>query len=71
MARVQVGFVADRTPDGNFLPPRPIYREIPDEIVEKDEYLPLDDLAKVFADKFMAYKRAELAAKRKAQREKK
>ncbi len=65
MALVMVGTIALRSPDGNFLPAKPIYREI-EEPKETSEYLPFDELAEIFADKFKTYK----AAQRKIHKEK-
>lgn len=60
MALVPVGIMAMRLPDGNFLPAVPIYREIElsQKEAEKSEYLPLDELAEIFADKFKKHKEA-------------
>ena len=56
MALVQVGIKALRFSSGEFLPSEPIYREIAEDQESQNEYLPLDELAEIFADKFKAYK---------------
>ena len=70
MARVQVGIIADRDENGNFLPARPLYREIPDGEYEKmkDSFwlggrIPLSreaerDMYELFADQIKAHRRA-------------
>ena len=70
MARVQVGIIADRDEKGNFLPARPLYREIPDEEYKrmKNSFwlggrIPLSkeaeqDIYELFADLFKAHRRA-------------
>lgn len=65
MALVQVGTMALRSPSGEFLPSEPIYREIAEDQESQSEYLPLDELAEVFADKFKAYKAAKSRRKKK------
>lgn len=58
MALVQVGHVGIRGPDGRVIREQPIYRDLP-EITETEEnegsYLPLDELAEVFAKRYKAY----------------
>ena len=62
MAMVQVGVMALRTPDGEFLPATPIYKEIPDEDFNKKtgmthaEERACDELAVLLAKKFKQYK---------------
>ncbi len=62
MAMVQVGVIALRTPDGNFLPATPLYKEIPDENINKEtgmthaEESAYSDLATMLAKKFKQYK---------------
>lgn len=56
MALVKVGIMAQRAPDGEFLPANPIYQQKRTLPKPKGEYIPYDVLAKVFADKFKAYK---------------
>ena len=58
MALVQVGAMALRKPNGDFLPMQPIYREFAEESEQQSEYTPLDELAEIFADKFKARKAA-------------
>jgi len=58
VALVKVGVIALRSPSGDFLPEEPIYRDIPEEKPES-EYIPLDELGELFADKFKAYKKAQ------------
>ena len=64
MALVQVGMIALRTPSGEILPAEPIYREIEEEQESPSEYLPLDELAEIFADKFKEYKAAKSRRKK-------
>ena len=64
MALVKVGTMALRSPEGEFLPEEPIYREI-EEQKKSGEYIPLGELAEIFADKFKAHK----AAQRKVHKE--
>jgi hypothetical protein len=64
MALVKVGTMALRSPEGEFLPEEPIYREI-EEPKQSDDYIPIGELAEIFADKFKAYK----AARRKVHKE--
>ena len=64
MAFVQVGMMAMRDKDGNFLPSTPLYAEIADEEmtadgITKTEERALADVAKLFAEKFKAYADAE------------
>lgn len=50
MAKIVVGCVARRNPDGSFLPARPIVREVAGE-ADADltaDYLPLDQVARMF-----------------------
>ncbi len=65
MALVQVGTMALRSPSGEFLPSEPIYREIAEEHESQSEYLPLDELAEIFADRFQAHKAAKSAARKR------
>ena len=58
MSLVQVGIIALRESNGEFLPAEPIYRDISEENTPPDEYLPLDRLTEIFADKFKTYKAA-------------
>lgn len=51
MKKIIVGTVAKRDKDGNFLPSKPIYREIPDDVKEAD-LLPLGDLARFFYEEY-------------------
>ncbi len=55
MAQVEVGLVAYRDKDGNFLPARPIYREVPDEDLSDIE----DKLEEEFAKVIFAEMRAK------------
>ena len=64
MAFVQVGTMALRSPSGEFLPSEPIYREIAEDQEYPSEYLPLDELAEIFADKFKAHKAAKSRRKK-------
>lgn len=57
MALVKIGTMALRSPEGEFLPEEPIYREI-EELKKSSEYIPLCELAEIFADKFKAHKAA-------------
>lgn len=58
MALVKIGTMALRSPTGEFLSEEPIYREI-DEPANSGEYIPLGELAEIFADKFKAHKVAQ------------
>lgn len=58
MSLVKVGVMALRSPSGEFLPEEPIYCEIL-ETKPESEYIPLDELGELFADKFKAYKQAK------------
>lgn len=64
MALVKIGTMALRSPEGDFLPEEPIYREI-EEPKKSGEYIPLGELAEIFADKFKAHK----AARKKVHKE--
>lgn len=64
MALVQVGTMALRSPSGEFLPSEPIYREIAEEHESQSDYLPLDELAEIFADRFKAHKAAKSRRKK-------
>lgn len=64
MALVKIGTMALRSPEGEFLTEEPIYREI-EEPKKSGEYIPLGELAEIFADKFKAHK----AAQRKVHKE--
>lgn len=64
MALVQVGVMALRSPNGEFLPSEPIYRDISEEQENKSEYIPMDELAEIFADKFKAHKAAKSSHKK-------
>lgn len=55
MPYIQVGVIALRTPDGEFLPAQPIYRDIPEPPPGKD-YIPADELADIFAEKFKKHR---------------
>jgi len=66
MALVQVGTMALRDSNGNFLPGVPIYREQAETPQKTSEYIPVDELAEIFADRFKAYK----AARKKVHKEK-
>ena len=57
MARVIVGVVARRLENGSFLPSEPIYKDVQKPKNEEKSYIPLDDLAAIFADKFKSYKK--------------
>lgn len=59
MARIQIGTIAYRKPNGEFLPSRPIYRDVPDSTVA-DKHIPYGEAAEIFAKKY----KAMLAAKR-------
>ncbi len=51
MAQVEIGLIAYRDKDGNFLPARPIYREIPDLDLEDIEDKLEEEFAKLlYAD---------------------
>jgi len=57
---VQVGTAAIRTPQGDFLPAEPIYRELTERDPEHEpEYIPEDVLFDLFADKCKNYIRKE------------
>ena len=58
MALVMIGTMALRSPTGEFLPEEPIYREIADTPNSDNEYIPVGELAKIFAKKFEAHKDA-------------
>lgn len=62
MARIQIGIIAYRKPNGDFLPAIPIYRDVATER-PIEELLPIDELAEIFADKFKAYKAAQCCKK--------
>ena len=65
MSRVQVGMIAYRAPNGDFLPDgKPIYRDIPDLIVEMYDTFPLDRLAELFADKYQESLLAQYSTKK-------
>lgn len=56
MAKVMIGCIGYRGEDGDFLPAKPIYREIPGiETDEESNYLPMDALIALFADKYKAH----------------
>ena len=55
MAQVEVGLIAYRDKDGNFLPARPIYREVSDEDLADIE----DKLEEEFAKVLFAEMRAK------------
>lgn len=59
MPMVQVGVMALRSPDGQFLPSTPIYKEVP-QVNERGNTptgeKALVDVSKLFADKFKQYK---------------
>lgn len=59
MARIQIGTIAYRKPNGDFLPSQPIYRDVPDDKVS-DYHVPYDEAAEIFAKKY----KAMLAARR-------
>lgn len=52
---VQIGTAAVRSPEGEFLPAEPIYRELPSETDQSAEYIPGDVLFDLFADKCQNY----------------
>lgn len=58
MKRIQIGMIAHRKPNGEFLPPIPIMREIERKDSSVD-LLPINELAEIFADKFKAFKMAK------------
>lgn len=67
MPFVQVGITAARAPDGSFLPSVPIYAEVPE--VTKEGLAPaedkaLDDISRIFAEKFRQYKTKVAAAQK-------
>lgn len=55
MPQIQIGIIAQRGDDGRFLPPKPIYRDIPEDSEPKGNYLPMDELTELFADKYKSY----------------
>ncbi len=57
MALVQVGFMALRSPDGNFLPATPIYKELPVNARGRTtrEEKATDEISKILAAKFKEY----------------
>lgn len=69
MALVKVGVMALRSPSGDFLPEEPIYRDIPNTEPES-EYIPLDELGELFADKYKSYKQAQADERRKSRKRK-
>ncbi len=52
---VQIGTAALRSPEGEFIPAEPIYREIPSESDKHTEYISEDILFNLFADKCKSY----------------
>lgn len=52
---VQIGTAALRSPDGEFLPAEPIYREIPDDECQDVGYIPGNVIFDIFADKCKNY----------------
>ena len=56
MAKVMIGCIGFRGEDGEFMPAKPIYRDIPGiETDEESNYLPMDALIALFADKYKAH----------------
>ena len=59
MARIQVGIVAMRTPDGDFMPARPIFRDIESGKIsagiDGTEDRVIGGLAKAFAGEYQRY----------------
>lgn len=60
MAFIQVGIIAYRKPNGEFLPAKPIYEEIPDDQLTKSKTTKQDELAcneiaKLLAHKYKQY----------------
>lgn len=53
MARIQIGTFAYRKPNGEFLPSKPIYRDVPDHTAA-DKHIPYDEVAEIFAKKYKA-----------------
>ncbi|MPM90560.1 hypothetical protein SDC9_137681 [bioreactor metagenome] len=61
MARVQIGVMALRKPNGEFLPSTPIYEDIPDTQIKPSkltatEERQCDELTKMLVKKFKQYK---------------
>ena len=54
MKYIQIGVIAARDPEGNFLPAEPIYREATPEI-EEAVLSTFADIGKVFAEKMKQY----------------
>ena len=79
MAYIPVGIIAARDENGNFLPSRPIYIETTGREVlasdmsdmTKKQAADNDAFTEYMIQRFMAYKRAERKAQRKAEQEKK
>ena len=57
MALVKVGIIALRSPDGNFLPATPIYKELPvnERGRTEQEEKATDEISKLLAGKFKEY----------------
>ena len=60
MALTEVGIMARRSDDGGFLEPVMITRDIGKKEEAEFDELPYDDIARIFADKFLAYRNAQL-----------
>ena len=60
MALTEVGIMARRSDDGEFLEPVVITREISKKEEAEFDELPYDDIARIFADKYLAYRKAQL-----------
>jgi hypothetical protein len=57
IGRIQIGTIARRAPSGEFLPATPIYRDEPENTLQEAEYLPLDKLTEIFAEKIAEARR--------------
>lgn len=55
MPQIQIGIIAQRGEDGRFLPPRPIYRDMPEDSEPEGSCLPIAELAEQFAEKYKSY----------------
>jgi len=64
IGRIQIGTIARRVLSGEFLPATPIYRNEPENTLQEAEYLPLDKLAEIFAEKIAKAKREVKNGKR-------
>lgn len=59
MAVIQVGTIAYRNADGEFLPSRPIMRDVP-EVTNESKFLPQEDaLTEIFLEAFKEYEKTQ------------